>query len=127
MLIFVPIPRFSTPLSPFIIVSNILNYQLPQNLALGAPKLAQTHKKLIKLETKRDRILIFVHIPPFPTPLSPVVVVSSILDHRLPQNYALGDPKLSPNPPKMGKIIIFLKLKGLECSFLFLFIYIPTH
>ena len=32
----------------------------------------------------------------------------------------LGGTKIGPNPPKMGKITIFPKLKGLECSFLFL-------
>ena len=39
-----------------------------------------------------------------------------ILNYRLPQNWALG----APNPPKKGKIAIFPKLKGQECSFVFL-------
>ena len=46
MLIFVPIPLFSNPLSPFMTVSNILNYRLPRNWTLEAPKLAPTLPKM---------------------------------------------------------------------------------
>ena len=42
MLIFIPIPPIYTQLSLFMIVSNNLNYRLPQNWALGVP---QTHPK----------------------------------------------------------------------------------
>ena len=44
-----PSPLFSTLLSQVIIVSNILNHWLPQNLAPGAPNLAQTHQKMDKI------------------------------------------------------------------------------
>ena len=60
-------------------------------------------------------MLMFVPIPLFSNPLSPFIIVSNILNYRLPQNWAIGPPKLAPNPPKIGKITIFLKLKGLEC------------
>ena len=49
MLIFVPIPPFFTPLSPFIIVSNIPNYWLPPNWALGVPKWVKNHPNWVKL------------------------------------------------------------------------------
>ena len=65
-------------------------------------------------------MLIFVPITPFSTLLSLLIIVLNILNYRLPQNWALGAPKLAPNTSKMGKITIFSKLKGLVCSFLFL-------
>ena len=78
-------------------------------------------------EIKWARMLIFVPIPLFYNPLSPFIIVSNILDYQLLQNWALDALKLAPNPPEMGKITIFLKLKGLECLFLFLSRYFPTH
>ena len=88
MLIFVPIPLFSTPLSSFIILSNIPNYRLPQNWALGAPKLAPNPPKMDKnhhiIETKMARLLIFVTIPPFSAPRSPFIIVSNTSTHWLP-------------------------------------------
>ena len=65
-------------------------------------------------------MLIFVPIPLFSNPLSPFMIVSNILNYRLPQNWALGAPKWVPKPPKRGKMTIYPKLKGLECSFLLL-------
>ena len=59
-------------------------------------------------------MVIFVPISPFSTPMNPFIKVSNIHNYRLPENWALGTPKLAPNPPKMGKITIFSKLKGLE-------------
>ena len=177
MLICLPIPTFSTPLSSLLIVLNLLNYRLPQNRALMVPKLAPTPPKMGKIyifpklkglecsflfqlsifhptesihnslkhsqlsvtpklaprglkigpkptqsglnhhisETKTARMLIFVTIPPFSTPLSPLIIISNVPNYRLPQNWALEAPKL----PKMGKITIYQKLKELECSFLF--------
>ena len=65
-------------------------------------------------------MLIFGSIPPFYTPLSPFIIVSNIVIYWLPPNWAIGTPKLAPNLTKMGKMTIFPKLKGLECSFLIL-------
>ena len=60
-------------------------------------------------------MLIFVPISPFSTLLSPLIIVSIILNYQLPQNWALGAPKMGPEPTQIGKIAIFPKLKGLEC------------
>ena len=72
-------------------------------------------------------MLIFVPIPLFLTPQSPFIMVSNIPNYQLPQNWALGAPKWVPKPPKRGKMTIFPKLKGLECSFLFLSHHFPPH
>ena len=63
----------------------------------------------------------------FSNPLSLFIIVSNILNYRLPRNWALYALKLAPNSPEICKITIFLKLKGLECLFLFLSRYFPTH
>ena len=130
MLIFVPIPPFSTPLSPFIIVSNIPNYRLPQNYDLGPPKLAPNPPKIGKITIflkLKGLECSFLFVSPISTPMSPFIIVSNILNHRLPQNWIIGASKLGPNPPQMGKITIFPKLEGLECLFLFLSLHFTLH
>ena len=89
-------------------------------MALDALKLApnppETGKITIFLKLKGLECSFFA-ISLFSNPLSPFIKVSNILNNRLTQNLALDALKLAPNPPNMGKITIFCKLKGLECSF----------
>ena len=56
-------------------------------------------------------MVIFVSILPVFIPLSSFIIVSNIINYWLPQNWALGGPKLAPNPPQMVKMTIFPKLK----------------
>ena len=73
-------------------------------------------------------MLIFVPIPPI---FHPTESIYNIFKHsRLLVTPELGPrgAKWAPKSPKMGKITIFPKLKGLECSFLFLSpIFHPTE
>ena len=60
-------------------------------------------------------MLIFVPISPFSNPLSPFIIALNTPNYYLPQNLAPVVPKWVPKLPKMGKITLSQKLKGLEC------------
>ena len=59
--------------------------------------------------------------------LSPFIIVSSLPKLSVTPKLGPRSAKIGPEPPKMGKITIFPKLKGIEVSFLFPSPHFPPH